>query len=157
MKRRFFSLLEVLVAFGLAAMIAGLLLTYYRYQAQVAAKIRLSHEELSTRATLYMRLTQIFSTVTSEISELKSGLKFELDNGIDKDPLFSHSVKGKLFVRRGELIFEMRRDGKNVREEILAKNVSSYSHELIDQALLKLMVNGEEYPLFIKKQKLEVP
>jgi prepilin-type N-terminal cleavage/methylation domain-containing protein len=110
-KKRAFTLLELMIALGLTAILLSLLFRFFAGSVRVDRKISDARLVLNQRQQLQIRLTRLFTSIVprssmppSDISsfytlnEKTASLVAIFDNGIDPDPLFSGPVLGKLFI-----------------------------------------------------------
>lgn len=57
---------------------------------------------VNERALAYQKLKDVLSTVHNDLNTAGSSLQFTYDNGVDKSPIFSSDVLGRLFVNDHE-------------------------------------------------------
>lgn len=152
--RRFFTLIEVLIALGLTTLIMSTL-TYFYFQIQtINNKTEQSLKKLYGLSYLENRLMEVIpkalaenssknefffytTDVNNELSKPGSpSLVFMYDNGIDINKALSNNTLGKLFVStKGELILATLPSPKRWKEgtpppmikEVLIDNVESIS------------------------------
>ncbi|MFA6916039.1 MAG: hypothetical protein WC222_06560 [Parachlamydiales bacterium] len=152
--RRFFTLIEVLIALGLTSIIMSTL-TYFYFQIQsINTKTEKSLKKLYELSYLENRLSEVipkalaentpkkdFYFYTSELNSeyIKQGspsLVFMYDNGIDINKALSNNTLGRLFVdNKRRLILATWPSPKRWKEgsspivvkEVLAENVDSIS------------------------------
>ncbi len=131
MRRRAFTLIEVIIAFALLGMISTALFTTFRRQTLLKVELTKAETALLQRKYFQERLSQIFSQSKSLFTE-EGSLHLIFDNGIDPQTIFCHAVKSKIFLEKGELILEMVPfEGKEKRREVLFQDVEAISYRFV--------------------------
>ena len=132
MKRRYATLIELLVALCLTAMIVGALLVTYRQIYRVGYTADREIKKLRKAYALHSRLSRIFPETMCEEAFYTDddGLFFAYNNGIDQDPLFSGRVLAHLHFEEGRLAITI---GSTVEEqertEILCSGLKRFAIE----------------------------
>ncbi len=142
-KRQSLTLLEVMIALSLAAVILSSLMTFYH---QVSKK-RIAAQELKRTILpielMRQRLIHLFAgAAAAEMPSFKTGnhpsavgevLLFSYDNGVDLNPLFCGDVKGMLYVNpRHQLCLVSWAPNGEARQEIFLENVGQFSFSFFD-------------------------
>ena len=128
-------------------------------------KIEVAKQAVFSRASLQMRLDQIFSRITPlEASDFlfteKDPIEIHcvFDNGIDPDPDFSGPVQAVLFVDKEKnyclTISPLEEESKKKRTEILKRRVDLVEYEFLPPQWIKKKTKLEkEWP----KEKKKLP
>lgn len=138
-KRRHITLIEVLLSFGLIAVIVGSLLMYLRRIIFLQAKLQIVEREVLSRAHIQQQLHYLFSHLEygkdaeffTMLGQNGPELHFSFDNKIDIDRSFSGRVNGIIRSRDGQLVVEIRplitdpTTDQGVRECVIAGKVDS--------------------------------
>ncbi len=152
--KRPFTLMEVLLAFSIAAVVIGSLLGTFLGQIKLDRHFEASKSAVLSRAHIRTRLTTAFQNVSKLKKENDPVLRFEFDAGIDPDLALSNDVYGSVLLNsEGALCFTIgESEGENSRLEILETDVSDLSFTFFPPG------QGEA-PLFVKMvyTKNEVP
>lgn len=140
-KRRHITLIEVLLSFGLIAIIVGSLLMYLRRIIFLQAKLQMVEREVLSRAHIQQQLHYLFSRLEygkdaeffTVVGENGPELHFSFDNKIDIDRSFSGKVQGIIRSRDEQLVVEIRPliTDEVVRECVIAEKVSSVAWRFI--------------------------
>ena len=140
MKKRFFSLVEIVISLSLIAIILFFLFNHFVFITKYENKIQSIKKQSFKQAYLHSKLAYIFNQLSIEnpifyLEKEKNNnlysLNFFFDNGIDISPNFSHFLFGKIYVnKKKELILEtLSDDKKNKREEILFNNITDLTYQ----------------------------
>lgn len=140
-KRRHITLIEVLLSFGLIAIIVGSLLMYLRRIIFLQAKLQIVEREVLSRAHIQQQLHYFFSHLEygkdaeffTVVGQHEPELHFFFDNKIDIDRAFSGKVKGIIRRRDEQLVIEIRSliTDQVVRECVIAGKVDSVAWRFI--------------------------
>lgn len=140
-KRRHITLIEVLLSFGLIAIIVGSLLMYLRRIIFLQAKLQMVEREVLSRAHIQQQLHYLFSRLEygkdaeffTVVGENGPELHFSFDNKIDIDRSFSGKVQGIIRSRDEQLVVEIRPliTDEVVRECVIAEKVDSVAWRFI--------------------------
>ena len=114
-KKRSLTLIEVIVALGLTAIVLGTLFTFYRQLFGTKAELQKSKEIVFQRVWLQERLSQLFSNAlykkegsvfyTAHPSgSIGSALYLYFDNGVDPDPVYCNEVNGMIYLGDDKLL-----------------------------------------------------
>ncbi|MEX0961607.1 MAG: prepilin-type N-terminal cleavage/methylation domain-containing protein [Simkaniaceae bacterium] len=131
MKRYALSLVEVLIAASIMAILAGALLTTLKRFALLNKKTNEAHILVLKRKQVQERLTPLFSQILSATQDplyTEDGkLFFYFSNGIDHDKDFSFDVKGELSLQDETLFLTLYSlsDKEKVDRQPLLENVQS--------------------------------
>ncbi|MDX8430816.1 MAG: DUF1494 domain-containing protein [Candidatus Algichlamydia australiensis] len=135
MKRRAFTLVEIIIAFGLLALITTTLFTTFRRQALLKAELTRAERSVLQRKYFSERFSQIFSSLALQepfYLDEEQALHFVFDNGIDPERAFCHHVHGKIFLKKKRLLLEISSlDRKESREELLFEKVNEVAYRFI--------------------------
>lgn len=115
-QRRPFTLLEVLIAMGLAAVLLTALLGAYQYVNMTSYAQQKAQKEAFQKRLLQERLSTILTSALSPTQvkkedfaffTLDNGLAFVYDRGVDVDPFFANDVLARLYVHDDKLMLAM--------------------------------------------------
>lgn len=130
MKKRTLTLVEVMIALGIASLLLAVLFPYLTDTIRIKKKLEIEKSYVFSKAHAQERLGILFSqmptssefkTMQEEDQPLK--LLFEFDNGYDHDDRFRGLVKGCLFLdSQGKLLLEIEKEEEK-RSEILLENL----------------------------------
>lgn len=140
--KRPFTLMEVLLAFGIGAMLLGYLLFTYTTQIRFEQRFEKSKEEVLTRAYIRSRLNTLFQNGYAwDYDEEEERLEFSYDAGVDPNIELSDLVTGELFVdEKGRLSFRAKKpDGEVERVEVLEKGVSNLTVSFLGEDRISLI------------------
>jgi type II secretory pathway pseudopilin PulG len=155
LQKRTFTLLELMIALGLTAILLTILFRFF------AGSVRMDQKISDARASLYQR--QHFQTRISSlcnaiaprsslsvssgssfytINEKKPGFVAIFDNGIDPDPRFSGPVLGKVYIDpQSNLMLVLwpleKTETKLYRTEVLLSGVQSIHFQFLAQKSLQ--------------------
>lgn len=146
-KKRFFTLIEIIISLFLITIIITFLFGYFTKISKVELEIEKTKKIVYEKGNLHIRLNNIFAELYSkEINQNPFYTEFEkntkniclninFNNGVDPDPNFSDILKAKIFVNeKKDLILEIfSNDKKNKipRREILFKNVDNLEYKFL--------------------------
>lgn len=145
MKRRSFTLLEVLIATALAAVLLSLLGYFWRQMEKSGQIVEKMQIESFQMRSLQARLSDIFPKISSKalfftappLPDQMAGtdsLIFEFDNCVRLDKEFAYIVTGRLYLNTNGQLILFRLPSKkfwktgelpHAKKEVLAENVSS--------------------------------
>jgi len=155
MKKRFFTLLEVIIGLFLAAILLTYIFSFFSEITHIEKNMRIASEKVLSKNSLKIKLDTIFSKIVDKNAPkepsfytLKNGneLYFVYDNGIDPSPSFSSMVFARLYLEKNNLILEThpidfftkkKNKPRIYREEILAKNITSLSFIFLEKTVPK--------------------
>lgn len=154
--KRYITLIEVLLSFGLIAMIVGSLLMYLRRVIFLQAKLQLIEKEVLSRAHIQQQLHYLFSHIEygegaeffTVVEKKDPELHFYFDNKVDIDGSFSGTVKGIIRKREEELVVEIRPliTDQVMRECVIAEGIDSLSWRFISFNGISTIVSSELWP-----------
>ena len=149
------TLIEVLLTFGLTAILSTFLITSLIQYMRHSRDIEKAEKIVFTRAHLEQRLMPLLYPMKDQqklsFYTKENILYFQFDNGIDPDKTFSGTVEAELFLKKPtsskkkfDLCLKITGSGKGplVREEILLTGVKSmqfqfYSSQKADKTMEK--------------------
>ena len=148
MKRRAFTLIEVIIAFALLALVSTTLFTSYKRQILLKVELAKAETAVLQRKFLQERLSQIFTSAENPTLDEEENLQFTFDNGIDPEKAFCHNVHAKLFCKNKKFFLEITSlDGKAKREEELFPHAENVSYRLAPHIVhLQIKTEDEEIP-----------
>ncbi|GAB5412379.1 MAG: hypothetical protein ChlgKO_14930 [Chlamydiales bacterium] len=148
MKRHSFTLIEVIIAFALLALVSTTLFTSYKKQILLKAELVKAETAVLQRKFLQERLSQILTSAEKPTLDDDENLQFTFDNGIDPEKTFCHHVRAKLFCKNEKYLLELTSlDGKTKREEELFPHAESVSYRLAPNIVhLRIKTGNEEIP-----------
>lgn len=132
MKKRSLTLIEIMIALGLAGLLLTTLFSFYQQLFITRAQLQKSKEVATQRIWVQERLIQVFSQIATEVEEdlglafylgkeasaQSSVLNFYYDNGMDPDPHYSGVIKAMLFLnQKKELLLQLSPSRKEVLME----------------------------------------
>lgn len=157
MRKRAFTLIEVIVAFALLAMISTALFTTFRRQTLLKVELTKAETALLQRKYFQERLSQILSQSKSLFTE-EGSLHLIFDNGIDPQTTFCHAVKSKIFLENDELLLEMTPfEGEEKRQEVLFQNVEAISYRFVSFPPKKDLTGNIIVPTSWTSKEVEMP
>jgi hypothetical protein len=145
MKKRFFTLIEILIALFLIGTILTTLFRFFSSTSILEKKLKEVKEDIFFKNNLQVKFDTLFSKIFHKnfsktsyfYTDEKNHLHFVFDNGIDPNPKFSSHIKATLFLNKNnELILKtmpFKKNPKIYREEILIKNVKSLNFEFFSK------------------------
>jgi hypothetical protein len=149
-KKRFFSLIEVIITLFLSALIITSLFSFFKNVMKIENDIEKAKKIAFQNENLHIRLTQIFFEIKSSDLYLDENneLYFIFDNGIDKIAKYSNKVFAKLAIKDNNLTLFISNKyidekNKNIREEILFKNVKNLEYKFLAKKDEKLKVKKD--------------
>jgi len=153
-KKRFFTLIEVIVSLSLITIILTFLFGYFSKITKVEQDIEDLKKIVYKQNHLHIRLNNIFANLyAKEFDENVFYTKFEknkknlsliinFDNGIDPDPNFSEIVKAEIFIdKKNDLILEIWPNDKKIkttRKELLFSNVNKLEYKFLSCSDLQM-------------------
>ena len=162
------TLLEIMIALSLAAIILSTLLYSYKQYSLHYVNLTKCKEELLLKTKLQLRLSQVFSKIAnhSHFYLEKGKLFFHFDYGIDPRPDFCGKLQGLLYVdAKQRLPLISWSEKEEPRREVLFEKVSNLKFFFFDQKekkwvgewskdkgippLFKILVNGENFSFFL--------
>ncbi|MGL4348912.1 MAG: hypothetical protein ACRCSV_05635 [Chlamydiales bacterium] len=139
--KRYITLIEVLLSFGLIAIIVGSLLMYLRRIIFLQAKLQVAEKQVLSRAHIQQQLHYLFSHIEygkeaeffTSLEKQEPELHFYFDNKVDIERLFSGKVKGIIRRKEEELVVEIRPlfTDQVVREWVIARGINSLAWRFI--------------------------
>ncbi len=161
-KKRYFFLLEIVVALGLLSLILLALFSFYVHFSRAERKLNLVRTELIPLQQMRVRLNQLFSAILSPQGQSSTfhteggELVFVFDNGVDPEPIFSGAIRGKLY-RNGskQFVFEQSPIGEGtqpLRREILLSKVDRLEFQFFHVKRLYNDGRGEWQVEWLTKQ-----
>ncbi len=143
MRKRSLTLLEVVIALGLAAILLTTLFGFYRQLFLARANIQKNKETVLQRVWVQQRLAQVFEKAEAEIEEDKGlvfytaehphatgpALHFYYDHGMDPDPDYCGTLKAMLYLTpQKELMLQV----GPARKEVLLQGASQLQFAFFD-------------------------
>lgn len=153
-KKRYFTLIEVIVSLSLITIIITFLFGYFTKITKVEHEIEHLKKIVYTKSNLQIRLNNIFSQLYSKdmnqspfYTELEKNKKnmtlfINFDNGVDPDPNYSDIIKAKIYLDdKNNLVLEMFSKDKKTkasRKEILYSNIKNIEYKFLSQSDLQI-------------------
>ncbi len=113
-RKRPFTLLELLIALGLVAILLTVLFRFFALSVRMDQKIEQAREILHQQQQAQTRLSSVLTSIAPRSSleasggscfytrkDVMPGLFVVFDNGIDPNPLFSGPVLGRIYIDGG--------------------------------------------------------
>jgi hypothetical protein len=161
MKRRPLTLIEVIVASGIAALVLLTLFSPFKTSVMLTRKVEVAKHSVIERHLIYQRLLQTFGTVKGDSMSTESvegsekrALLFTFENRVDPSLAFSGTTKGKIFVDDGgNLLLRIYSPcGQGlVRDEVLMTHVDELEWDLSSKEVIVMKVGDISYPFFLPK------
>jgi|GEM_PF-2155042 len=131
--KRSFTLLEVLVAFGLMALITGLIFGTVRRNSLLNRQTAQLHKMALERKNFQERLAT-FIRKSDEITTKDNRLNFSYFSELDPDPNFCAGITGEIFLEKGHLYLTLQSeiDPEKVRKEVIFKDVQRVTYRFAD-------------------------
>lgn len=125
-----FSLIEVLIATGVASILISIIIFGFTNILKTKRKIESTTQVVLQRKLLQERLTQIFSAIVSENPQFtceNAKLCFCFNHGVDHDPDFSGIVNATIYHDKDSLKLDLTslKDNHLQRTEVLIDHVSN--------------------------------
>ena len=145
MKKKFFTLIEILIALFLIGTILTMLFRFFLSTSILEKKLQEVKEDVFFKNNLQVKFDTLFSNIFHKnfsktpdfYTDEKNHLHFVFDNGIDPNPKFSSYLKAILFLNKNnDLVLQtmpLKKNPKIYREEILIKNVKSLNFEFFSK------------------------
>lgn len=167
-KKRLLTLIEVIIAFALAAILFSFILTSFFQHIKISKNFEIAKKEVLARAYLQKRLTTIFLNKSKEriantlnyINDTSPRLEFTFNNGIDPDRSFTDQVTGLLYLKNSDLCLKIFGKGDSaIRKEVLFTHVKKIEFNIYDEGekplffILSLTtLKGKEisFPVFLR-------
>jgi len=143
-----FTLLEVIIAIGLTALLLGILFRYYHQVSINNLKAHQLQQKIFSLSLFQEKLGQIFSQLsfeddeegetllfcTREIREsVCPALFFKYDNGVDPDPAFCDELEGMIYLDQNKCLSLVNRSKNGTpRKEILLEKIAKISFRFFD-------------------------
>ena len=175
MKRYCLTLLEIMIALSLAAIVLSLLFSSLYQSVKLKSQGEVGSAVVLNRAEIQSRLNKVFAHL-SELKRMdqKEGLTFQFNNLVDPQVELSDLIQGSLYLQEGKLILALiNRDVK--RSELLGK-ASSLTSECLylneekikrceswdgqspgTPLCLKLTIDKVPFVFWINHEKVEIP
>jgi hypothetical protein len=147
MKRRFFTLVELLVGFVILSLVFTLLLNSFYEMSLAGSQIKRGKKDVLSRAALQHRLSFVFSNIvydenSSSIYVVKNEenideFHFKFLYGVDPNPRFSGKINGLLTLKDEGFCLVLfsnhldEDDSIQKREEIIKKGVKDVRYEFL--------------------------
>lgn len=130
MKKRSLTLIEVMVALGIASLLLAVLFPYLRDTIRLKKELELERAFIFSKAHVQERLATLFAAsipraafTTIKTEDHLFELRFAFDNGYDFEEAFRHQVMGHLYVEQKKLMLKIQGKKNEVRKEVLLENV----------------------------------
>jgi hypothetical protein len=149
-KKRYFTLIEVIVSLLLIGIIMTLFFGYFTKISKAEIEIDGLKKIVYQRGNFQVRLNNIFAQLYSkdlnesafytEYEKNDKNLCFNIsfDNGVDPDPNYSNIVKAKIYVDKTKdlilEIFSKDKKTKITRQEILFSKINSFECQFLSSA-----------------------
>lgn len=145
-KKRFFTLIETIVALFLITIILTFLFGYFSKITKTEKEIEDIKNIVYQKNHLHIRLNNIFSQInikdfdqspfyTKYENEKNLSLNLYFDNGVDPDPNFSDIIKAKIFIdkKKNLWLYIWARDKKikDPKKELLLTNVDKIEYKFL--------------------------
>lgn len=151
MKKKSFTLVEVVIAMVLMAILVGFLFNTHLETSLALQKLEAKKKVLAQQHRFYFRLRQICSSHPS-ITEDHQQLILRYQGGLDLDENFRGSLTSALYFQNKNIYLATWPEKENPRLELLWENADSFTFTLFPEkhpTLLKITVNDTEFPFFI--------
>jgi len=167
-KKHPLTLIEVIIAFSLTAILFSFILTSFFQHIKVSKSFEIAKREVLARAYLQKRLTTIFLNKPKEgvvntlnyIKDTNPRLEFTFNNGIDPDQAFSDQVNGLLYLKNSDFCLKIFGKGDlTIRKEVLFTHVKKIEFNIYDEGEIPLFfvlslttLKGKEisFPIFLR-------
>jgi len=161
-KKHSFTLIEVVIALSLMGIISGVLFSYWRDLNIKSARIEQVKATFLQRESLQIRLSEIFSLLTDDLTATEDELTFRYDNGVDPNPHLCGEIEGRLFFESGVLFLESKSlEQDEMRLESLMREVKNFRFDLFEvdeePIHLRLFIDDITFPFFLPKAHKEIP
>jgi len=136
-RKRSISLLEVIIAFGLTALVVSFLFGFYRQLLKSQQPLEKDRQEAHSSIIVQLRLAKLFSEInadqllkgnlpffTDEIEGSKALILYH-DNGIDKEPGFCGSIPSALYIQGGQLCLMSWSIDEEGRKEVFFEGINN--------------------------------
>jgi len=150
MKKRHFTLIEILISLSLAAIILTVIFHFFSNLTTIEKNMTKAKEEILEKNYLQIKLNTIFSNLqySKKTFFIKDNSLFcQFDNKIDPSALFCNVINAKLLIdSNNNLILETfpLKKEKSKRKEILKKNIKSLRFTVLEKKIKK-----EKFPIAI--------
>jgi hypothetical protein len=163
-KKAPFTLIEVILALGLASIVLFFLFSSLKSSMFISSKLAKERASISSRDFFHQRLLQIFSKVDPKSISVKTinglpSLYLVFDNGADPIPLFAGKLEGLFTLNsHGSILFEIHpvNDPLSTRKELLLERIKSIEWTVLKGSLLASVteINGrsDRYPIFFPSE-----
>ncbi|NGX55928.1 MAG: hypothetical protein K1060chlam5_00162 [Candidatus Anoxychlamydiales bacterium] len=138
LKKRFFFLIEVIIALFLAAILITMLFSFFANVTKIERDVEKAKHVAFQNENLQIRLNQIFSEIklNSENFYLddQKALNFIFDNGIDPISEYSDEIFGKISLDKDQNLNLFLYPNEKIdvpRKEILFKNVKKIEYKFL--------------------------
>lgn len=161
------TLIEVMIALSLTAIVVAVLLNIYRNQQYSSAKLHAVKQKVIARQCIQQRFTEIFNRLDRENEDetpaclTDNGMVIlRYDNGIDHDSSFSGVAGAEFYVnKQQELCLMTKGKDHKTRTEILMTGVKSLNTEFFSPSEKIWVTNWgeerEELPAMVKFSIME--
>jgi len=130
MKKRPLTLIEVMIALGVASLLLAVMFPYLRETMRVKKNLEVEKTFVFSKAHVQQRLATLLSKTTPSDTfktVQEKGEPFELcftfDNGYDFEENFRNSVTGHLYLEKGKLFFKTVGKEEAERREVLLDGI----------------------------------
>jgi hypothetical protein len=152
MKKKSFTLLECVIAFGLTALLLSVLFGFYRQNSFSTIQLQNAKQKVLARVHTQERLSCLFRNATLSKGEdgsyfysRGSALHFTFNNGFDPSAEFCDQLEAVLFLDKQEnLSLLLTGKDKTQRQEILLENAKELKLHFFDPLALDWIHKWEE-------------
>ncbi len=151
MKKKSFTLVEVLIAMVLMGILVGFLFKTHLETSLAASKLTYKKQILARDQRLYFRLSQIFSSKAS-VKKQEDQLILHYDGGLDRDPDFRGPLTSLLYYKDKNVYLATWPEKGDPRLELLWENAPDLTLLLVPEknpTLVKITINKIEFPFFL--------
>lgn len=136
MKKRRLTLIEVMIALGIASLLLGVLFPYFTQTLRLKKQMEREKTFVFSKAHVQQRLSSLFSQIsnsqafkTEEAEGKPTKLTFQFNNGYAQDENFRGNVKGSLYAQDQKLLLVIEGKDKHSFQEVLFEGIQSASFE----------------------------
>jgi|GEM_PF-5919476 len=150
MRKSPLTLLEVILAVSLAAILLGSLFSFLWGTLRANNRAYELRAEILSRHRFFLRLTHMASDrLKYEILDNPSRLLLKYENREDADPNFRGHLTSLLYVENGALLLATWSENGERVERLMEKAQSIDFKTVIKDKALKIVVNDVEFPLIL--------
>jgi hypothetical protein len=145
-KKRALSLLEIIIALALTAILVSVLFSFYRQSSVISLQLEQAKQKILSQEMFQERMAQVFNQVhleaekgdlplyTSFFGDADGAvLNVSYDNGVDHQPEFCDTIKGMLYLNhKKEICFLMKSKENLSRTEVFFDGVNELKFHFFD-------------------------